>query len=267
MADVLTAPSDRLRRFLGAPVHDVTMAEAADLVLRRTATGDAPCYIVTPNAQHVLLYRDDKRFARAYEGAWLSLPDGKSLVWAGRLLRCTLRERVTGVDLFDALCARCASHGVSIFLLGGRPGAASGAVTEMARRYPGLRVAGTYSPPLGFEHSPAERLRILEMLRDAAPGILFVGLGAPKQELWIAENLPLTNIPVAIGVGASFDFASGMVRRAPRWIGDIGLEWLFRLLSEPRRLWRRYLVGNVRFAGLVLREFLLRRLAPRTSHR
>jgi N-acetylglucosaminyldiphosphoundecaprenol N-acetyl-beta-D-mannosaminyltransferase len=244
----------RRRCLCGVPVDDLTMDEAVSLVLDRAERRGPPSYVVTPNAQHVLLHSDDKGFARIYEGAWLSLPDGKSLLWAGRVLGIHLRQRVTGIDLLQCLCEAAVGRDVGIFLLGGRPRAAEAAAAVLVKRHPGLRIAGIHCPPYGFETSQAARAEALAAVRAAEPQLLFVGLGAPKQERWIADHVDALGIPVAIGVGVSFEFVAGMVPRAPKWMGDAGLEWLFRMISEPRRLWRRYLVGNVRFVALVARQ-------------
>lgn len=250
----------RRLRICGVPVDDCTMGEAVSLILAHAAQRGTAQYVVTPNAQHVVLFHDDAPFARLYEHAWLSLPDGKSLIWAARALGTSIRERVTGIDLLQNLCRHAANSGIRIFLLGGRPGAADAAAAELSRRHPGLRIAGTHCPPFGFENSRETLEVVSRAVRAAAPDLLFVGLGAPKQENWIAAHYASLGVPVTIGVGVSFEFVAGMVRRAPKWMGDAGLEWLFRLLMEPRRLWRRYLVGNLRFIGLVLRYSSSRRI-------
>ena len=240
----------------GVPVDALTRDDAARWVLERARAGGPPAYVVTPNAHHVALLRDSMRFRRAYEEAALSVPDGISLVWASRVLGEPLPERVAGVDLFEDVCAAAAAAGIRVFLLGGRPGAADEAARVLRRTYPGLQVAGTYCPPWGFENDPAEAERVARAVRAAQPHVLFVALGAPKQEVWLQDNLESLGVPVGVGVGAAFDFVSGQVRRAPRWMRGAGLEWLFRLLVEPRRLWKRYAVYNTRFIALVLRQRL-----------
>lgn len=238
----------------GVPVDVLTREDAAAWVVQRALAGEPPGYVVTPNAHHVALLRDSERFRGAYAGAALSVPDGVSLVWASRLLGVPLPERVAGVDLFEDVCAAAAGTGIRIFLLGGRRGAADGAARVMHGLYPGLEIAGTCCPPHGFERDPAERERVARAIRAAAPHVLFVALGAPKQEVWLQENLAALGVPVGLGVGAAFDLVSGQVPRAPRWMRGAGLEWLFRLAVEPRRLWKRYAVTNTRFVALVLRQ-------------
>ena len=238
----------------GVPVDVLTRQGAAGWVVQRALAGGPPGYVVTPNAHHVALLRDSERFRDAYAGAALSVPDGVSLVWASRLLGAPLPERVPGVDLFEDVCAAAAGTGIRIFLLGGRAGAADGAARVMREQYPGLEIAGTYCPPFGFERDAAEGERVARAIRAAAPHVLFVALGAPKQEVWLQEHLAALGVPVGVGVGAAFDFVSGQVPRAPRWMRAAGLEWLFRMAVEPRRLWKRYAVSNTRFVALVLRQ-------------
>jgi N-acetylglucosaminyldiphosphoundecaprenol N-acetyl-beta-D-mannosaminyltransferase len=255
---VPASPPPRLT-IAGVPVDVLTREGAAGWVVQRALAGGPPGYVVTPNAHHVALLRDSERFRDAYAGAALSVPDGVSLVWASRLLGAPLPERVAGVDLFEDVCAAAAGTGIRIFLLGGRSGAAEGAARVMREQYPGLEIAGTYCPPFGFERAPAESERVALAIRAAAPHVLFVALGAPKQEVWLQENLAALGVPVGVGVGAAFDFVSGQVPRAPRWMRAAGLEWLFRMAVEPRRLWKRYAVSNTRFIALVLRQRLFGR--------
>lgn len=246
----------------GAGVDPCTLEGAVSRVLERAREGGPPVYVVTPNAQHVALLRDSEEFRRIYRSAWLSVADGMSLVWASRLLGTPLPAKVSGIDLFEAVCAAAPGAGARVFLLGGRPGAAERAARILEARHPGLAFAGTYCPPLGFEHDPEESRRAVQAVRDAAPDILFVALGAPKQEFWMYENREHLGVPVSLGVGAAFDFVAGMLRRAPRWMQEWGLEWVFRALMEPRRLGKRYVVTNPRFVWLVLKQYVRRRRSP-----
>lgn len=238
----------------GAGVDPCGMEEAVRRIVERAERGGPPALVVTPNAHHVALLQDVEEFRAVYRSAWLSLPDGMSLVWASRLLGTPLPEKVSGIDLFDEVCAAVAGTGLRIFLLGGRPGAAEEAARVVEARHPGLRIAGTYCPPVGFENDPAESERVLSAVRGAAPHILFVALGAPKQELWMYENRDRLGIPVMLGVGATFDFVAGMIRRAPRWMQTRGLEWMYRAATEPRRLGKRYLVTTPRFIWLFAKQ-------------
>jgi N-acetylglucosaminyldiphosphoundecaprenol N-acetyl-beta-D-mannosaminyltransferase len=155
-----------------------------------------------------------------------------------------LAERVAGVELVNESCRIAAEQGLRVFLLGAGPGVAEAAGRRLQASYPGLLVAGTYSPPIGtLRHTENEH--IVDMIRDVHPDFLFVALGAPRQDMWIREHQHLLQVPVAMGVGCVFDLLAGTVKRAPVWMQRTGLEWAFRLVQEPTRLWRRYLVNDL----------------------
>jgi N-acetylglucosaminyldiphosphoundecaprenol N-acetyl-beta-D-mannosaminyltransferase len=195
--------------------------------------------------------RHDADFRAVYAKAGLRVADGVPLVWASRFLGTPLHGRVNGTDLFELLAAEAAKWGWSIFLLGGAGDAAALAAAELRRRHDGLSVAGTYSPQFGFEQDPRECRRITEMIAESGADILFVGLGAPKQEKWIAQYGAACNVRFAVGVGVSFSFVAGTLPRAPFWMQRHGLEWLWRLIQEPQRLWKRYLIDGLPFFWFV----------------
>ena len=240
------------------PIDRVAMQCAVARVVQglKCRSGQRPLLIMGPNAQLVALAASNPRFAKALQAADLSVPDGISVVLASRLLGERIPERVTGGDLMERLCAECAKHGLSVFFLGGLPGAAEGAALNLKRRYPVLRVAGTYCPPYGFENDAVESARIRRLIADASPDLLCVAFGAPKQEIWMYENCPTLPIGAAIAVGAALDTHAGLRKRAPRWTHNLGVEWLYRLAREPRRLWRRYVFGNSRFLLLVAQQWM-----------
>lgn len=239
-------------------VDRITMDQAAAWVVHRLKSREAgsPLMIVGPNAQLVTLAARDQQFAEALQAADLSVADGISVVLASRLLGQPIPERVTGGELMERLCAEAARYGFSVFFLGGLPGAATTAAAKFRRRYPTLRIAGTYCPPRGFERDSMESAHIRRLIKDAAPDLLCIAFGAPKQEIWMHENCSTLPIGAAIAVGGALDTQAGLRKRAPRWTHAIGLEWLYRLFREPRRLWRRYLFGNTQFVLLVLRQGL-----------
>ena len=245
------------------PVDRISMEYAAVLVTEALLhRGElSPLKIVGPNAQLVTLAEHHPRFAEAMQAADLAVPDGISVVLASRLLGVPIPERVTGGDLMERLCADAAHYGFRVFFLGGLPGAAMMAAWNLEQRYPGLRICGTCCPPPGFENNPQEQARIRAVIDSVRPDLLCVALGAPKQEIWMYENAASLPVGAVLPVGAAFDTQSGLRRRAPRWVQRIALEWLFRLLMEPRRLWRRYLIGNAEFVLLVLRQWLRQNLA------
>lgn len=244
------------------PVDRISMDYAAVLVTEALLhRGELqPLTIVGPNAQLVTLAERDTRFAEAMQQADLAVPDGVSVVMASRVLGEPIPERVTGGDLLERMCQEAARYGFRVFFLGGLPGAARMAAFNLRRRYPGLNICGTYCPPEGFENDREEELRIVREIERSAPDLLCVAFGAPKQEIWMQENRNALRVAAILPVGGAFDVQAGLRRRAPRWMQRIALEWFFRLMMEPRRLGRRYLVGNTQFILLVLRQWALQTL-------
>jgi N-acetylglucosaminyldiphosphoundecaprenol N-acetyl-beta-D-mannosaminyltransferase len=208
--------------------------------------------VFTPNVDHVVTAEDDADFRAAYEGASLSLADGKPLVWCSRLLGTPLPAKVSGSDLVWPLVELAASRRWRVYLLGGAPGAAEAAAARFEREL-GARIAGIDSSVVRLGGPPGEPDEAARRVREASPDLVLVALGSPKQERWIHAALPFIRPAVAIAVGASLDFVAGQVRRAPRWMSGAGLEWLFRLAQEPRRLAYRYLVKDPRFALVLAR--------------
>lgn len=212
--------------------------------------------VFTPNVDHVVQAELDPRLAEAYQGASISVADGMPVVWASKLLRQPVPERVAGSDLVHPLFEIAAERGWRVYVVGGAPGVAQEALQILAAAYPGFEVAGTDAPDVSADGGCAPE--VIERIRAAAPHLVFAALGCPKQELWIQRTAPQAPGPVYLGVGASFDFIAGKVPRAPEWMRDVGLEWFFRLAREPRRMWRRYLVRGPRFAGIVARQLIQR---------
>jgi len=244
-------PRARIGRAL---VDGCSPAEAVDAITRHAALGGPPACVVTPNAQHIVLLESNAGLREAYANAELVVADGASLVVASLLLREKLRERVAGVDLVGQLCGKAAELGLRVFLLGGRPGSAQLAAEKLKRRFPRLIVAGACCPAQGFERDQRELQAISDAIRAARPDLVFVALGAPKQEFWMHRHGRRLGVPVLVGVGGSFEMLGGVLRRSPRFMQRMGCEWLYRLLLEPGRLWKRYLIGNCRFLGIVLRQ-------------
>lgn len=224
---------------LGIKVDRVGMNETIARIEQFIAER-APRLVITPNVDHLIKARKDREFKHIYDNADLSVPDGVPLLWAAQFLGTPLIERVNGTDLFETLCARAAEKNYRLFFLGAAPGIAATAAAELKQRHPGLNIVGTYSPPFDFFHSTAENQKIEDMIRAARPDVLFVGLGAPKQEKWIKRHMHRLNVPVSIGIGASFEYVAGSTARAPYWMQRTGLEWLYRIVENPRRYWRRY---------------------------
>lgn len=241
------APARRVV-ILGVAVDDVVEDEAvarADAMLR----AGGPHQICTVNPEFVMEARRNPAFAAALAAADLCTPDGFGLLLAARYLGAPLRGRVTGVDLTGRLAALAAARGYSLFLLGAAPGVAEEAAAALVARHPGLRVAGAFAGSPSPRHEPFLR----QLIAAARPDILLVAYGHPRQDLWIARNQPHLGVPVAVGVGGVFDYLAGRVPLAPPWLRRLGLEWLYRLLRQPRRL-PRIIDAVPRFAWEVLRH-------------
>ena len=220
-------------------------------------------YIVTPNVDHVLELQINRKFKAAYENASMVLPDGMPVVWASRLLRTPLPGRVTGVDFVMALLDSAAKRGgISVCVLGGREGVAATAARSIRYRWPALGAVSWITPPDNFSSHHAANSHIVEETRRHSADILIVGLGAPKQEIWVKENLASIHARVVVCAGGTIDFLAGRHPRAPGWLQTIGGEWLFRLLREPRRLWRRYARDLIGFPPLLLAELFRSRRSP-----
>lgn len=247
---------------LGIDIDALTFEEAVAGII--TAAADRRRgVVVTPNVDHVVQVSENAALRAVYSDAMYVLADGAPVVAASRLRRATrLPGRVTGADLFPRLCADAATTGLSVAVVGGNPGVATEAMRRLQHRHPTLHVRGTYSPPFGFERDAAECERIVAMINAWRPDLLFLGLGAPKQELWAGAHLSRLDVGPVLCVGAALDFVAGTVPRAPRWMQAIGMEWSWRLAREPRRLAYRYLVRGVRFLPLVLKDLRRRPSAP-----
>ena len=237
----------------GVRFDNVSMQEAVDEVVRLARKSSLPNLVCTANLDHLERVASDREFRAIYETASLVVADGMPIVWLSRLAGMPLKERVAGSDLFIELARASHETGLRLYLLGGQPGSADTAISVLCERFPRLQIAGSYCPPIETFGTPDEDARIIKRVRDSKPDILLVGLGSPKQEKWIDRHKSQLNVPVSIGVGASFDMAAGKVQRAPMWVRRSGLEWVFRLAQEPRRLWERYMGRDLPyFLALVL---------------
>ena len=230
----------------GVPVAPLTLDGAADEVERWIADGEHG-YACLANVHVIETARRDARLASALTDATLVLPDGAPVAWwLRRAIRADVR-RLAGADIFEELCRRSLASGHTHFFVGGTNDALERLRIALEETFPGIRIVGMQSPPFRAP-TAEEEAELVTTINEAAPDIVWVGLGAPKQELWMARNRPALDAPALLGVGAVFDFASGMRRRAPRWVQALALEWAYRLAQEPRRLWRRYLSTNTSFA-------------------
>lgn len=230
----------------GVYFDNLTMDEAVSAIAQMANNG-RPHLVCTANIDHLSSLRKDPEFLAVYKTADLILADGMPVVWLSKAGPAPLKERVAGSDLLFELARKSAQVGLRLFLLGGKPGAAAKSAAILQKKFPGVQVVGTHCPEKDALYTPGEEAVISRMIQDAKPDVLLVGFGAPKQEKWIAAHRDILKVPVSIGVGAAFDMAAGMVRRAPRWMQRSGLEWAFRLMQEPRRLSGRYLGNDLPF--------------------
>jgi N-acetylglucosaminyldiphosphoundecaprenol N-acetyl-beta-D-mannosaminyltransferase len=212
-------------------------------------------YVCVCAVHIVMACQEDPSLRRIVNSSDLATPDGMPLVWLARLRGKRAVRRVYGPDLMLSFCELAAGKGYRSFLLGGAIDQPEQLADKLTRRFPGLQIAGTYSTPVR-PLPPDENDRVIEAINAAQPDVVWVGMGTPNQERWMAANRHRLEAPVLIGVGAAFDFHSGWVPQAPLWMRRSGLEWLFRLSHEPRRLWKRYLLGNPLFILKVLRQQL-----------
>ena len=240
-------------KIAGIKIDNVTMEESIrfiDQCIRKKSS----VHIVTPNVDHIVRLQRDKEFQEIYKKADLVLADGMPLLWAAKFLGMPFKEKISGSDLFPKLCQNAADQGHRLFLLGGRSGAVEKCSEILKENYPNIHISGVYSPAFGFENDECENEKIIKLIKKSNPDILCVGLGSPKQEKWIYRHRNDLNVPVAIGIGITFEYTAGIVKRAPTWMQQNGLEWLWRLLMEPSRLWKRYLVDDLPFFYLIVKQ-------------
>lgn len=217
---------------LGVGFDSITLDEAADKAYSALCGDVSAGYVVTPNPEIVRICRDDPAFRDVLNGAFLVLPDGIGVVYGAKLLGRPVKQRVPGIDFVSSLFERMAKTGKSVFLFGAKPGIAEAAADRISEKYPGLVIAGTCN---GYFSDDAP---IIEKINSSAPDLLLVCLGAPKQERWMSENTGRLNVRLMAGLGGSLDVFAGTVKRAPERWQRLGLEWLYRLLKEPRRITR-----------------------------
>lgn len=256
----------KLLIILGVPIDDLNMEEALERLDRFVAEGrktGKSHQVATVNADFVVKAARDVELRQILLGADMATADGMPLVWGARALGVPLEGRVTGADLVPALAERAAQKDYSLYLLGAAPGIAARAAEILKERHPGLKIVGVKSPP---KRSVAEMIekeeetqKILDDIRAASPDFLLVAFGNPKQEKWISLYSKELSVPVMIGVGGTLDFIAGKTKRAPEWMQRTGLEWLFRLIQEPRRLWRRYVVDLFGFGSFFLQQWWIMR--------
>lgn len=241
-------------KFLNTEVDNVTMDEAI-CKIDELIKNKKPSYVVTPNVDHIVKLEYDKEFQDVYKDADLILTDGMPLIWISKLKGNPIKEKVSGSDLFPKVCELAAYKEYKVFLLGAAEGVAQKASENLKKKYKGLNVVGTYSPSYGFEKKEEEIDYIIKIVNELKPDILAVGLGAPKQEKFLYKYRNELNVPVSLAIGASIDFEAGTINRAPKWMQSSGLEWFYRLIKEPRRMFKRYLIDDIKIIKIVLNSY------------
>lgn len=257
---------------LGIPIDNLTIIEAVDSIFRMIddyRDSSTPKYIATVNVDFItntIAWSSERsrhpELLDILRRADLVTADGMPVVWISRLMDSPLKERVTGSDMLPFISKKAAEHNKSIFLFGARPGIADNAAKILVERYPGLKIAGTYSPDITTEgeamlDSLEQDKKIVTMINQSGADILFIGLGNPKQEVWFNRNRGNIRVPVSIGVGGSFSFITGDVSRAPGWMQKNGLEWIYRICHDPGRLWKRYFIGFFKLGTSIILPILL----------
>lgn len=232
-------------KFMNTCIDNLTMSETLNeidkLIQKKKCS-----YVVTPNVDHIVRLEKDEELQKVYKNASLVLTDGKPLIWISKWYKTPIKEKISGSDLFPRVCQLAANKNYTIYLLGAAEGVADTAARNLKKKYPGLNIVGTYSPPFGFEKNEQEMNKIKTQIQDVHPDILIVGLGCPKQEKFMYYHCKELGVPISFGLGASIDFEAGNIKRAPKWMSNHGLEWLYRFSKEPKRLFKRYFVDDIK---------------------
>lgn len=236
-------------RLMNTEIDNLTMDETLDAI-DSLIKEDNCSYVVTPNVDHIVQLEKDEELKRVYENASLILTDGKPLIWISNWYKTPIKEKISGSDLFPRVCELAAKKGYTMYLLGAAEGVADKAAKNLMDKYKGLNIVGTYSPPFGFEKDKVELKKIERQIQKVHPDILIVGLGCPKQEKYMYHHCKELDVPISFGLGASIDFEAGNIKRAPRWMSEHGLEWLYRITQDPKRLAKRYLVDDMKIISI-----------------
>lgn len=239
-------------RFLNVSIDNLTMDEAVCVTDSLIKSGKRS-FIVTPNVDHLVLLESNEELRKAYDAADLVLADGMPIVWLSKYFGRPIKEKISGSDILPKLCELAAKEKYKMFFLGAPKGVAELAAKKLSNLYKGLVVSGCLAPEIDFERNPEKLNEVYKIIKNASPDILVVALGCPKQEIFINKSKNLLNVPVCIGVGASLSFAAGAKKRAPKWMQNYGMEWLFRTIQEPRRMFKRYFIRDLQFFKLLLK--------------
>lgn len=236
-------------QFLNTSVNNCSMGECLNEI-EGMIQSDKKAYIVAVNVDVIMKIEEDNLLKEITDKADIVLVDGKPLIWIAKKHKLPITEKISGSDMVPLLCERAKDKGYSIFILGGKDGVANKAKKNLEDKLPGIKIVGTYSPPFGFEKSQEETDKINALITEANPDILLACLGCPKQEKFIYANIDRYSAKVSICAGATVDFLAGNIKRAPKWMSNHGLEWLYRFFKEPKRLFKRYFIDDMKIFRL-----------------
>ncbi|MFR4450351.1 MAG: WecB/TagA/CpsF family glycosyltransferase [Holdemanella porci] len=236
-------------KFMNTDIDNLTMAETLNEIDKLIQKKNCS-YVVTPNVDHIVRLEKDEELQKVYKNASLILTDGKPLIWISKWYKNPIKEKISGSDLFPKVCELAANKNYTMYLLGAAEGVADTAAKNLMQKYKGLNIVGTYSPPFGFEKDKKELDKIKEQIQKVHPDILIIGLGCPKQEKFMYHHCKELGVPISFGLGASIDFEAGNIKRAPKWMSNHGLEWLYRFSKEPKRLFKRYFVDDLKIISV-----------------
>ena len=236
-------------KFMNTDIDNLTMAETLNEIDKLIQKKNCS-YVVTPNVDHIVRLEKDEELQKVYKNASLILTDGKPLIWISKWYKTPIKEKISGSDLFPKVCELAANKNYTMYLLGAAEGVADTAAKNLMQKYKGLNIVGTYSPPFGFEKDKKELDKIKEQIQKVHPDILIIGLGCPKQEKFMYHHCKELGVPISFGLGASIDFEAGNIKRAPKWMSNHGLEWLYRFSKETKRLFKRYFVDDLKIISV-----------------
>ena len=235
---------------LNTYINNLTMSETVEAI-EKMIMEKRKSYVVAINVDVVMKIESDPYLKEIVDGADLVLVDGKPLVWISKLHGKPLKAKISGSDLVPLLCEVSAKKGYRMFIIGGKDGIAEQAKRRLEEKYPDIQIVGTYAPPIGFEKDKKELNKINNMISEVKPDLLITCFGCPKQEKWIYENINRYDAKVSVCAGATVDFLAENVKRAPRWMSEHGLEWFYRFLQEPKRMFRRYFVDDIKIIKVI----------------
>lgn len=240
------------QKLLNTYVNNVSMEQTISEIEEMIAN-DKKSYIVAINVDVVMKIENDSYLKKIVDNADMVLVDGKPLIWISKMHKQPVKAKISGSDLVPELCKVAAKKNYTIFILGGKDGIAEKAKKNLERKHPDIRVVGTYAPPFGFEKNQRELKKTNDIITQAKPDILIACFGCPKQEKYIYENIEKYDAKVSICAGATVDFLAGNVKRAPKWMSNNGLEWFYRFLQEPKRMFKRYFIDDLRIIKLIFK--------------